>query len=135
MIDGLSVFIQYLKACADDGSVSTRQIASKARYGEDWVVKSASIVARADGGTPNIDLPVQNLRVEVRCYGESALIARKLLNELITLSRSENREPVTVENEIGLLYGFQQDSGPSELFDDDHEMDFALMFFAVQTAE
>jgi hypothetical protein len=135
MIDSLSVFIQYLKGCATAGSINCRQIASKTRYGEAWKVGSASIVARVDGGTANLDLPVQDQRVELRCFAESPLEARKLLNELIALSRTCSRVLIEVEGEYGLLYGFQQDSGPSELWDEDLKMNFAMMFFAVQVSE
>lgn len=135
MNNPLATFIQYLKVCAAAGTISTRQIAEKIRYTEAWTIGSKSIVARLDGGTPNIDLQVQNVRVEVRCFAESAYEASELLNEIIALSRTTEREPVTVGSDTALLYGFLQSSGPSQLFDDDLKMDFALMFFEVQVAE
>jgi spore coat protein U-like protein len=135
MINPLATFIQYLKAQAAAGNLSTRQIAERIRYTGSWKIGSRSVVARLDGGTPNVDIPVQAVRVEVRCFAESPFEASELLNELITLSRTANREPVTVGSDTAVLYGFQQSSGPSQLFDDNVKMDFALMFFEVQVAE
>jgi hypothetical protein len=135
MINPLATFIQYLKAQAAAGNLSTRQIAEKIRYTEAWKIGSKSIVARLDGGTPNVDLPVQAVRVEVRCFAENSFEASELLNEVIVLSRTADRVPVTVGSDTALLYGFQQSSGPSQLYEDDLKMDFALMFFEVQVAE
>ena len=131
MINSLAAFIKFLKA----SSLSTPQIAEKPRYGEAWAAKSRSIVVRLDGGEPDLDLPVQPIRLEVRCFAENPYYATELLNEVISLSRTTDREPVVLGSDTALIYGFWQESGPSLLFDDDLNMDFALMFFGAKISE
>jgi hypothetical protein len=132
MINSLAAFIQYLKT---PSLLSTPQIAEKPRYGEAWAAKSRSIVVRLDGGTPDLDLPVQPLRLEVRCFAEDAYHATELINEVISLSRTTARQPVILGSDTALIYEFWQESGPSLLFDDDLNMDFALMFFGANISE
>lgn len=131
MINSLEVIIQYLKA----SGLSTSQIASKHRFGESWEAGSKAIVVRLDGGTPDIDVPVQDVRVEVRCYAASDYLALELLNEITALSRSINRELQNVSGGGGLLYFLNQTSGQSVLFDPDLNMDFALQFFVAKISE
>jgi len=131
VIDPLATVIQYLKGAG----LSVTQIAEKSRYGDTWDAGTRGIVVRLDGGSPEIDLPVQAVRLEVRCYAENSFYALQVLGELITLSRSIDREPVVVGANTALLYYLVQASGPSVLMDMDISMDFALMFFEAEIAE
>ena len=131
MINALATVIQYLKSAG----LSTRQIAEEYRYGEAWEKDSAGIVVRLDGGTPNLYAPLQEVRLEVRCYGKDALSASNMLSEIDTLSRSIDREPVKVGNDMAMLYWINQDSGPSILDDSNLQMKFALRFFMALVAE
>jgi hypothetical protein len=132
MIDPLETIIAYFKWAG----LSTTQIASKDRYGEAWAIPSAGVVVNLDGGDPEVYLPVQTPRIEVRCYGVDRPAAMSLLMEIIALSRSTMREAVAVSggNE-GLLYYFNQASGTSMLHDSELGMDFAMMFFEASIAE
>ena len=132
MINSLAAFIQYLKT---PSLLSVTHIAEKTRYGEAWAAGSRSIVVRLDGGTPDLDLPVQPLRLEVRCFAENPYYATELMNELISLSRTTARQPVILGRDTAVIYEFWQESGPSLLFDDDLNMDFALMFFGAKISE
>lgn len=131
MIDPLETVIQYLKVAG----LSTTQIASKHRYGSGWAVGSLGIVVNLDDGTPDIDVPVQNVRLEVRCFASHRINALMLLHELDEISRSTDRIAVTVSNGAALLYYFTQASGPSTLYDPDVKMDFALRFFEAKICE
>lgn len=131
ILDPLAAVIQYLKGAG----LSVTQIAEKHRYGDTWLAGSRGIVVRLDGGNPEIDLPVQAIRLEVRCYAESSFYAMQVLGELITLSRSIDRESVVVGTDTALIYNLVQASGPSVLQDADITMDFALMFFEAEVAE
>ena len=131
MINSLATVIQYLKSAG----LSTRQIAEEYRYGESWAKDSAGIVVRLDGGTPNLYAPLQEVRLEVRCYGKDALSASDLLSEVDTLSRAIDREPVQVGSDQALLYWINPDSGPSLLDDPTLQMKFALRFFMALVAE
>ena len=131
MIDPLETVIAYLKWTG----LSTTQIASKDRYGEAWAIPSAGVVVNLDGGEPEVYLPVQTPRLEVRCYGVDRPAAMSLLMEIIALSRSVLREAVTTRNGTGLLYYFNQASGISMLHDAELGMDFAMMFFEASICE
>ena len=131
MIDPLETVIAYLKWTG----LSTTQIASKDRYGEAWAIPSAGVVVNLDGGEPEVYLPVQTPRLEVRCYGVDRPAAMSLLMEIIALSRSVLREAVTTSNGTGLLYYFNQASGISMLHDTELGMDFAMMFFEASICE
>lgn len=131
MINALETVIQYLKGAG----LSTSQIASKDRFGETWPVSSQAIVVNLDGGNPDLYLPVQNVRLEIRCYGPDRWSALTLLDEVIELSRATCREEVTVSGGTAMLYRLLQASGPSALFDDELQMDFALMFFEAMVCE
>lgn len=131
MINALEVVIQYLKGAG----LSTANIASKHRYGNPWDVGSSGVAARLDGGSPNLYMEVQPIRVEIRCFASSDVLALELLNEIVEVSRSVNREEQFVTGGTGLLYFFNPDSGPSLIFDPDLNMDVALMFFSAQVSE
>jgi len=131
MINSLEAVIQYFKTAG----LSTTQIASKDRFGETWDVGSKAVVVNLDGGDPDIYLPVQNVRLEVRCFGQDRFQALQLLTEVITLSRSTHRVSVAVTDGTALIYYINPASGPSALFDMDLQMDFALMFFESKIAE
>ena len=130
-IDPLAAVIQYLKGAG----LSVTQIAEKHRYGDTWQAGSRGIVVRLDGGSPEVDLHVQNIRLEVRCYAESSFYAMQMLGELITLSRSIDRESIVVGTDTALIYSLVQASGPSVLMDPDITMEFALMYFDAEIAE
>lgn len=132
MIDALACVIQYFKAAG----LSTRQIAEKYRYGNGgWAAGTPSLLVRLDGGEANLDLPIQEVRLEVRCYAQSSELAMQMLGELITLSRATNREQVVTGDKNALLYWLLQDSGSSALTDEDLKMAYALMFFRARVAE
>ena len=131
MIDALETVIQYLKT----GQLSTAQIASKERYGEVWINGTPSIVVNLDSGTPDLYLPVQNVRLEIRAFGSTQYAAVQLMNELVTLSRSTDRELVNTQQGAGLLYYLNQASGISLLYDDTVGMDFAIQFYEAKVTE
>lgn len=131
MIDPLETVIAYMKWAG----LTTSQIASKERYGESWVIPSASVIVNVDGGTPDVYLPVQTVRIEVRCYGATRPAAMSLLMEIVALSRSTMREAVITSSGTALLYYINQDSGPSMQYDYELGMDFALMFFETSICE
>lgn len=131
MINALEAVIQYVKA----SGLSTTQVASKERYGELWQVSTSSIVINLDGGDPDIYLPVQSFRLEVRCYGQTRYHALELLDEFILLSRQTSRERVVMLSGTALLYTLIQESGPSTLYDENVGMDFALQFYVARVSE
>ncbi len=131
MINAMEVLVQYLKTA---GIPSNGQVAVKHRYPDPWEIKSAGVALLPDGGEQENYLPVHRQRVEARCYGEDAYEALTLLDSIMNLALATGREAVVTTTGTGILYSFTQESGPSLLFDDDLQMDFALAFFEVKVS-
>lgn len=131
MINAMEVIVQYFKTA---GIPANGQVAVKHRYPDPWPIKSPGIALLPDGGEQENYLPVHRQRVEVRCYGEDAYTALTLLDSVINLALGTCRETVETTAGTGILYSFTQESGPSLLFDDDLQMDFALAFFEAKVS-
>ncbi|CAK0773845.1 conserved hypothetical protein [Gammaproteobacteria bacterium] len=131
MINALEAVIQYLK----QSGLSTAQIASKSHYGNGWDVGSSAVVVRLDGGAEDNEVPVQEPRLEIRCFAAQEEDALALMNEVRALSRMTNREDQTTVNGKALIYWLRMESGPSSLFDDGLNMPFALQFFSAKVSE
>lgn len=135
-IDPLDVIIQYLKADSGLDTLVDGQIAAKHRYGAAWEQGSASLVAKLDGGSPHLYVPMMTLRMEMQCYGTTTVETMKTFRQLVQMSRDDVRKEITTANgDQALLYNFLQDSGPSLLYDQDLEMDFVLVFFRASVCE
>lgn len=146
MIDPLEVVLRYLRT---DGALTALvgdRIASKHRYGDAsraqagqgapyWNAGDAGVMVRLDGGDPELYGPLQNVRLEVRCYALSARDAMKVWRRLVELSRECDRLSVDTSDGAGLLHEFLQASGPSTLHDGDVGMDFVLAFFNASISE
>lgn len=132
MINALETVIQYLKASGTLG-VSTR-IASKHRYGHGWTAGDAAITVKLDGGDPQ-EIPVQKVRLEVRCFGSSQVEALSVWNNLAVLAKSTQRVKVTLDGDDGLLYWLLQASGVSLPYDPDVKMDVCLQFWEALVSE
>ncbi len=135
-IDPLDAAIQYLKADTDLNSLVNGQIAAKQRYGEAWDRGTNGLAVHLDGGVPELYVPMQKVRLEMRCYGSSTVEATKIWRQLVEMSRNDERVKITTANEDeALAYHFLQDSGPSLLYDPDLEMDFMMVFFQLSICE
>lgn len=135
-IDPLDAVIQYLKADSTLLSLVDGQIAAKHRYGQAWEKDTAGLVAKLDGGDPHPYVPVQTVRLELQCFGSTSVEAMNIWRQLVTMSRADQREAVTVHNgEQVLVYSFVQESGPSLLYEQDLGMDFVLAFFRITMCE
>lgn len=135
-IDPLDAIIQYLKANTTLSGLVSGQIAAKHRYGKDWDRGSAGLVAKLDGGVPELYAPMQTVRLEMQCYANTTVEAMEIWRQLVTMSRDDERKAVTVANdEQALVYQFIQESGPSLLYDQDLEMDFVMVFFRASMCE
>ena len=135
-IDPLDAAIQYLKANNTLSGLVNGQIAAKHRYGLAWEQGSAGLVAKLDGGGPHLYVPMQTVRLELQCYGNTSVEAMNIWRHLVSMSREDQRVKVSVKNgEEALVYHFLQDSGPSLLYDQDLEMDFVLVFFKISMCE
>jgi hypothetical protein len=139
MIDPLETVMAFLKL---DGELTTLvgdRIAAKRRFGQAgqaaWTTGQTALVVRLNGGRPNIDVEVQEVSIEARCFAGSAFEAMKIWMRLVHLSREGVREPVNTSLGLGLLYSFLSASGPSLLWDPEVGMDFVASFFDATVAE
>lgn len=124
-MDALEVLIQFLK----HAGLSTAQIASKKHFGDSWEIGTSAIVVTLDGGDPQLYLPMQRIRIEVRCFATDQYAAQRLMGEVETVCRAVQRDTQTVTGGTALIYYVQPVSGISLLFDPDTQMDFTLLFF------
>lgn len=134
-IDPFETVIAFLKSSADLAQLVGERIAAKHRYGSAWERGDAALTVHLDGGTPDAYTPVQDLRVEVRCYASSPQQAMRIWRALVNLGREAERLRVPVSEGAALLHAWLQASGPSTLFDTDVNMDFVLAFFDVSVGE
>ncbi len=141
MIDPLETVIAWLKQNALLTELVSTRIAAKHRYGQEnsesqrWPVTQAGLMVRLDGGIPDLDATLQPIRLEVRCYAPTQLQAMAIWRRLVEISRDTDRQAVLTTNGGGLLYRFNQSSGPSLLYDSDVKLDFVMCFFDALVAE
>jgi len=129
VIDPLEIVIKHLSADPALAELVGTRIAAKHRYGNGWTVGQAGVMVRLDGGLPDLYGALQPVRLEIRCYAPSQVEAMALWRRLVEISRESERRPVLTSGGGGLLYRFNQASGPSLLFDSDAKLDFVLCFF------
>ncbi len=135
MIDPLEVVIKYLASDALLETLVSGRVASRHRYGVGWTVSQAGLMVRLDGGTPDLYGALQPIRLEVRAYAPSQVDAMAIWRRLVEISRATDRQTVLTQNGGGLLYRFNQSSGPSLLSDQDIKLDFVMCFFDALVAE
>lgn len=135
MIDPLETVIAWLKDDAGLAALVSTRIAAKHRYAEAWTMGQAALVARLDGGNPQIYVPVQRVRIEVQCYAASQVEAMEIWRRVVEMSREGERWIVATSQGDAVLHFFLQASGPSLLWNSDVGMDFAVCFFEVMVGE
>ena len=124
-MNALEAVIQYLK----HAELSTEQIASKTHFGDGWDPQSPAIVARMDGGDPNLYGVMQQVRIEVRTFAISEIACVGLMDEVENACRKAQRVTQPVSDGTALIYWINPDSGRSVLYDEEQEMYFGLLFF------
>lgn len=146
MIDPLETVLSFLKTDGALAELVGNRIASKHRFGDAsraqagqgapyWQIGSAGLTVRLDGGDPEIYAPVQNVRLEVRCYAQGAHEAMQVWRRVVELARGCERVSVDTSDGGALLHEFLQASGPSTLWDNNLGMDFVLSFFNASVSE
>jgi hypothetical protein len=135
MIDPLETVIAALALDVPLADLVGGRIAAKHRYGASWTVGQAGLAVYLSGGTPDLYRGQQEVRLELRAYAGSQVVAMRIWQRLVRISRELNRQVVNTANGKALLYALYQASGPSLLFDPDLGMDFALAFFEAHVSE
>ncbi len=135
MIDPLEAVIAYLGADAGVQALVGERVAAKHRYGAGWTTGQTGLTVGLDGGTPDIYVPMQEVRLETRAFAGSQAEAMRTWRELVKVARRTNRNAVATSAGMGLIYRLNQASGPSLLYDQDLGMDVALCFFEALVSE
>lgn len=141
MIDALEAV---LVLCREDAGVAAQvgmRVASKQQFGTSttrgaWTTPAKALVITYDqGGTPDLDCPIQQVRLMVRCYGADEVAASQVYGALVELVRAAERRVVTTSRGDGLIYWVRLDGTPQFLYDFDLSMDFLQCFFEARVAE
>lgn len=140
MIDPLEAVLKWLQADAALAELVGSRIASKHRYGEGadsmrWSTDQASLTVRLDGGQPDLYVPLQNVRLEVRCYAPSQYLASRIWQRVVEVSRETSRQPVLTSGGAALLHRLNQESSASMLYDRDLGLDLVLVFLSALVGE
>lgn len=134
MVDPLEVMIAYLKSQLGD-HVDDR-VAAKHRFGGNWTPGTKCLVVRQDGGPPDLYAKIWVVRLELDFYGANTVEIAGLFAAIVAFTRSVNRLPVEITNNLALLHSFTQASGLScPLYDPDLKMDYGMAFFNAIIAE
>jgi hypothetical protein len=135
MIDPLEAAIQFLLGCDELADLGSR-IASKHKYGEEWLTDQASLVVILDDSNPNWYVQMHDVRLEVWCLAADDAAAMDIWMTLVGLSRDVNRVAVTTSQGSALVYAFLPESGPSYLPDPELTMlKRVLSFWRIQVSE
>jgi len=136
VIDPLEAVFVALKADAGLRALVGDRIAGKHHYATAWSRTQAGLVVAPSGGTPNLYLPLQTLRLRCEAYAPSQPEAMAVWRALIAFSRAKERFSVPLASgQKAFIYAFLQDSGPSFLWDDEVNMDVVAGFFQCTISE
>lgn len=136
MVDPLEAAVAFLRGRDELSVLSDRIAGQKHRYGEGWAVGDTGLVAVLDGGTPELYVPTQRTRLEMRAYAGGAAAAMDVYRALVVISRVAERVLVEVsDDDQAFIYWFLPVSGSSMLFDDDLGMDLLVAFFEIHVSE
>lgn len=139
MINPLEAVIKYLKDDADLAVLVDDRIANKQHFGakvSPWDTPSKALRLRMDGGTPELDVPIQTIRIEAMCYGETPYDAMEVWFRLVAISRSAGRKVIAnLTDGDALIYSFNRLSEGSQVQDPDTDIDAMLGFFQATVAE
>lgn len=135
MIDPLEAAIQFLLGRSELVDLESR-IASKHKYGEEWLASQSSIVVILDDSNPNLYVQMQDIRLEVWCLAADDEAAMDLWQILVGLSRTKERTRVVTSKGNALVFSFVPESGPSYLPDKELEtMKRVLSFWRIMVGE
>lgn len=142
MINPLAAVIQYLKSKAALTGLVDDRIAAKHKFAQTtgsnrWVINSQALqVQYAPGPSPDNYTGVQNIRLQVRCYGASQVEASDVYGALVEVVRATERSVVAMPNgDNALLYYLVLDSAVSFDLDPDIKADYAAVNLRASVAE
>jgi len=135
VINPLEAVIQLLARDADLATEIDARVAPRHKYGEAWERGASALRVGVDGGTPELSVEWQRLRLECWCYGNSPAAAMRVYLALAALCRRVEREVVDTGRGRALVYWLHPASGPSLLRDAEIEMDAVLIYLDAAVSE
>lgn len=138
ILDPLEAVIKYLLADAELTALVGGRIAERHEYGEDeggWTLPETGIQIQLDSGTPQVDLPIQQLRLEVSIFSGAVEDAVKVYRRIVQLTRDTGRVVVSTTDGKAVMYWMVISSAPSQLYDADLDVPYILFFLEAVTAE
>lgn len=141
MIDALAAIVKSLSTRSDIIALCGNRIAPKHKYsnksvGDAWATPSKSIEIKYDpGGTPDIYIPVQDVRLQAACYGEDEYQASRVYGSLVNATRNSNRVTSTTSNGTALIYWITLDGTPESDFDESVSMPYIRVYLTARVSE
>lgn len=133
VIDPLETIITWLESALT--SVSGR-VAAKHRYGEGWTESQTGVSVHLDGGVPDLYVNVVTVRLELRIYASDQVSVVTIWRDLVGLSRTTKRFPVSVSgSNTAVVQFFNAESLLSLLYDDELKKDMGVVFFNAMVSE
>jgi hypothetical protein len=136
VVDPVETVIKFLEVNGAALGVGSR-VAGKHRFGADnaWTPGQKALMVQLDGGEDSNNVPLHQVRLELRIYAATPAQAMDVWKVLIPLARGVNREVVTTSSGSALLHALLQASGPSFAYDDQVGCDFLMQFFTAIVGE
>jgi hypothetical protein len=106
-IDPLEAVIKLAIADSALDTITGGRIDNRHHYGQDsgdWAQNAKSLIIQPAGGLPQLDLPIQRLQLEARCYGDTYYEAGKVYKKLADFTRQNQRRTVTTADGKALVY-------------------------------
>ena len=131
-IDPLETIITWLETALT--GVSGR-VAGKHRYGAGWSESQTGVSVHLDGGTPELDVTVASVRLEVRIYADDQVKVMDTWRALSALGRSNSRFTVVTTKGTALVHYFLPLTVLSMPYDEVLRMDVGVVFFEAMISE
>lgn len=134
----LEAVITYIKSNSGVQAQVGTQVASKHQFGSkegNWAIPSKAIQVQPSPGPVDVDTPVEQMRLEVRCYGGSQYEAFQVYTAFRDLVRTTERVTVDTTTGKALIYKLLLDASPSLLYDPEVGIDLVMVFAQTAVAE
>lgn len=140
MIDPLATVIRHLLNNSNLANQVQGRIAAKHKFGMGgataWPLPSKALTIQPDiGGRPDLYVGWQTPRLEARCYGASQDEAAQVYRLLMDITRGTSRAVAPTADGNALLYWLVPDSSPAFVFDQELNIDLAIVFLRAAVAE
>ena len=136
MVDPVEVVVRYLRSTPLTLTLGNRIVAGQARYGKGWSLVQSALTVRPSGGTPDLYTPIRSLRLEMRCWGATEMVAWDAYLALAGVAARVNRQRVALtDGTVALLHALLEISGPSLIWDDEVKAWSIVVFYECQVGE